>query len=188
VSVRDNNMPHRRSVRLKSYDYTEAAAYFITICTHAKGAVFGRIDEGRMQMNECGRIADQRWRTLPDHHLNCELDYYVVMPNHVHGILVLHKDWTGTAGRAPTPEAFGRPVSRSIPTIVRSYKSSVSRHIGRCRQQKTRPLWQRGYYEHVIRHERELAAIRRYVHENPLQWHIDHENPDAVEAPEPETD
>ncbi len=114
-----------------------------------------------------------------------ELDACVVMPNHFHGIIVVSNDrgtaiGRGTARRAPTVERFGQPVSGSIPTVMRSFKSAVTKRINEMHQTPGKPLWQRNYYEHVIRNENELNRIRQYIIDNPAKWETDHENPDAA--------
>jgi len=112
-------------------------------------------------------------------------DEFVVMPNHVHGIIWIVDDPVGARRRrAPTMERFGKPVSGSIPTIVRAFKSTVARRINRMRRTPGAPVWQRNYYEHIIRDERALHAIRRYIAENPLRWHLDRYNA-AREGPDP---
>jgi REP element-mobilizing transposase RayT len=127
---------HRRSIRLPNYDYTQPGGYFVTIVTYQRAMSFGEIVNGEMRLNDFGRIADGYWRAIPDHFPNVELGAYVVMPNHVHGILVINDDVDADAStsirstiyRAPT-EQFQKTVSGSIPTIVRSFKSAVTRHI-----------------------------------------------------------
>ncbi len=114
------------------------------------------------------------WNALPSHFPGVSLDAFVLMPNHVHGILALHG--RGTACRAPT-ETFGRPVPGSIPTIVRSFKSSAAREINRLRGTPGAAFWQRGYYEHIIRSPAVMTRLRRYIESNPSRWSLDQENP-----------
>ncbi|RMF23817.1 MAG: transposase, partial [Bacteroidetes bacterium] len=132
---------HRRSIRLKGYDYTQPGAYFITICTHRRAPLFGRVVDGAMVLNEYGEAAQACWDEIPTHFPHVELDAYVVMPNHIHGILWI----TDVGARHAVPqqhavpqhavpphgpiEQFGKPVPGSIPTIVRSFKSAVTRRI-----------------------------------------------------------
>lgn len=114
------------------------------------------------------------------------LDAFVVMPNHVHGIIALaDHDGRGTSQRGPTIERFGKPTSDSIPTILRLFKSATTKRINEMRDTPGLPVWQRNYYEHIIRNESSLDRIRQYIFDNPARWAIDRENPQAV-APEPE--
>ena len=173
------NQPRdRRSIRLPQYDYTQSGAYTVTICTEDRALLFGQIVDGEVRLNNYGEAVHDCWRQMPDHNHLVELDAFVVMPNHIHGIIVLgqHPRDGGTACRAPT-EGFGTPVTGSLPTILRSFKSAATRRINQLRGTPGGRVWQRGYYERVIRNERELSAVRRYVVENPLKWELDPENP-----------
>jgi putative transposase len=174
----------RRSIRLPQYDYTQPGAYSITICTHARTPLFGEIADGTVRLNRFGEMVEQCWREIPDHAHHARLDVFVVMPNHVHGILVLgHRvPGKGTPCRAPT-ERFGEPVPGSLPTILRSFKSAPARQVNGLRGRPGGRVWQRGYYERAIRNERELTAVRRYVVENPLRWDLDPENPMKARKP-----
>lgn len=169
---------HRRSIRLSGYDYTRAGAYFVTICTWGRACLFGNVIDETMQLNDVGRAVLMCWEQIPRHFPRVELDEFVVMPNHVHGILVLAVDTDrGTACRAPTMERFGKPVARSLPTIVRSFKSAASKRVNELVGVSGAPIWQRNYHEHIIRNEQALNAIRQYIQDNPSQWALDGENP-----------
>lgn len=172
--------PNRRSIRLRNYDYTQSGAYFITICTQDRIHLFGEITGGEMSLNEFGEIVRNEWLRTPKLRPNVEMDAFVVMPNHFHGIIILHR--RGTLQRAPTTEntpieRFGKPTSNSIPTIVRLFKSATTARINQVRQTPGIPVWQRNYYEHVVRNESELDNIRQYIVDNPLKWDCDRENP-----------
>jgi REP-associated tyrosine transposase len=169
---------HRRSIRLKGYDYTQPGAYFVTACTHQREALFGEVVEGKMQVNECGRATTDEWQALPRRFPHMCLDEFVVMPNHIHAIIEIVDDGggRGTTRRAPTIEQFGKPVAGSLPTIVRTFKSEVTKRVNEIRQTSGAPVWQRNYYEHIVRNERELNAIRRYIRSNPLKWALDRDN------------
>lgn len=173
-----NQARDRRSIRLPEYDYTQSGAYNITICTHARTRLFGEIVDGALCLNRFGEVVEECWREIPDHNHPAELDAFVVMPNHIHGIIVLGQrgPGRGTACRAPT-ERFGEPVPGSLPTLLRSFKSAATTRINQLRGTPGGRVWQRGYYERVIRNERELSAVRRYVVDNPLKWELDPENP-----------
>ena len=166
--------PIRKSVRLSGHDYASPGAYFVTVCTHGRACLFGEVHDGHVHLSLPGDIVRATWHDLPRHLPDVEVDALVVIPNHVHGILALHG--RGTACRAPS-EAFGRPVPGSIPTIVRSFKSSATREVNRLRGTPGAAVWQRGYFEHIIRTTDDLDRLRRYVESNPLRWTLDRENP-----------
>ena len=166
---------HRRSIRLGGYDYAQPGAYFVTVCTHDHACLFGHVVNSEMHLNEAGEIAQRCWEDIPRHFPFAELDAFVTMPNHIHGIIVV--PGRGTACRAPTIEQFAKPSVGSIPTIVRSYKSSVTRYVNLARRAPGVPGWQRNYYEHVVRNEAELMTNREYIMANPLRWDDDDNNP-----------
>ncbi|MBI2907752.1 MAG: transposase [Chloroflexi bacterium] len=168
---------HRRSIRLKDYDYAQGGAYYVTICTFNREPIFGEIVDYEMRLNDYGRVVEEEWLVAPNKRNDVELDAYVVMPNHFHGILLI--DRRGTVHRAPTSERFGKPTSDSLPTIVRYFKSAVTRRIRVLRGDPAAVVWQRKYYEHVIRDETELNEKREYIVGNPLKWDLDSENPNA---------
>ena len=207
----DPSKHHRRSIRLKDYDYGQPGAYFVTICTHRHVSLFGDVMDGTMCLNGYGRVAETCWKALPVHFSHVLLDTFVVMPNHMHGLIVITSrcenryaggvgDGTGkgeaSAIRATqVPEAesemdaavvpdvsdasplqAARPTgthSGSLGAIIQNFKSTATRKINRRRGTPGAPLWQRGYYEHIIRNERALDCIRQYIVENPLRWHFD---------------
>jgi REP element-mobilizing transposase RayT len=182
----DPNRHHRRSIRLKGYDYSQAGAYFITLCTQDRACLFGRVVNGEMRLNDAGRMVLAEWHRLPERFPHLVLDAFVVMPNHVHGILVI-TDPASTVG-ATTRVAPTR-VAPTVGNIIGAFKSRVTVEYIRGVKTSGWPpfrgrLWQRNYYEHIIRNERALDAIRRYILENPLRWHLDRENP-ACTAPDP---
>lgn len=180
----DPNIHRRRSLRLKDYDYSQAGAYFVTVCVQNRECLFGEVVAGEMQLNNAGRMVVRCWQAIPDHFPHVALDVFVVMPNHVHGIIVL-MGGRGTACRAPTNEQFGKPVPGSIPTVMRSFKSAATKHINELRHTAGVPVWQRNYYEHIIRDENSMARIREYIINNPLQWALDRDNPANVKQGEP---
>jgi len=164
---------------LKGYDYAQPGFYFVTICTWRQTSLFGEIVDGEMRLNEYGDIVYQEWLQAAVLRPSVELDSFVVMPNHLHGIVILQDKCRGTLQRAPTIEQFGKPTSNSIPTIVRLFKSVTTTRINAARKTPGTAVWQRNYYEHVIRDEDELNRIRRYIEDNPLKWEMDGENPAA---------
>jgi putative transposase len=168
----------RKSLRLKGYNYKQAGAYFVSICTLNRACLFGNIISEEMVLNDAGRIVADEWIKTVEIRNNIDLDEWVVMPNHFHGILVIN-ECRGTARRAPTVEQFGKPVPGSIPTIIRSFKSAVTKRINELRNSPGAKIWQRNYYEHIIRNENELNQIREYITNNPLKWEFDKENPNV---------
>lgn len=164
----------RRSIRLQGYDYTLAGAYFITICTWNQECLFGD-----MRLNAAGRAVADKWIKIGVIRHAIDLDEWVVMPNHFHGIVVIAGGGDpardrGTARRCPYGgKQFGQPVSGSIPTIVRSFKSAATKRINELRDTPGAKLWQRNYWEHIIRNESELHRIREYIRNNPAQWEFD---------------
>ncbi|MCJ7459093.1 MAG: transposase [candidate division Zixibacteria bacterium] len=171
---------HRRSIRLKEYDYSQAGGYFVTICTDGGEFLFGDVVNEEMELNERGIIVKREWLKTAELRKDIILDEYIIMPNHFHGVILIIDDGRGTARRAPTVERFSRPVANSFPTIVRSFKSAVTNRINQIRGTPGASVWQRNYYEHVIRNEDKLFKIRQYIQNNPLKWHLDRENPERV--------
>ena len=161
----------RRSLRLKGFDYAQARAYFITVCTQNRESAFGCVDDGDMRLNDAGRMVRSVWEGLPDRFPGMELDDFVVMPNHVHGIAV----FVG-AGLALPEENGAASSAPTLGDVVRAFKSLSAIHVNRLLR-RSGPLWQRNYYEHVIRNERELDRIREYIATNPLKWALDRDNP-----------
>ncbi|HSB01635.1 MAG TPA: transposase, partial [Anaerolineales bacterium] len=183
----DTQKYHRHSIRLSNYDYSQPGAYFVTIVTWHRECLFGEVVNGEMRLNKFGLLAKQQWEKLPKRFPNIELGAFVIMPNHAHGNIVIVAG-RGTAAnqndpdgelsrRAPTYEQFQKPVRGSIPTIIRSYKSAVSYRINLMRGTQDIPVWQRNYYEHVIRNERDLQNITDYIEANLRLWGEDDENP-----------
>jgi putative transposase len=179
----DSEIHQRRSIRLKGYDYTQAGAFFITICTQGRECLFGKINNGKMTLHELGRIVESCWVDIPNHFPNAGLDEFVIMPKRIHGIIVLN-DTVGERHTVPLQpdtkrkhvKQFGKPVSGSIPTIVRSFKSAATRHIYNLRESTGNPVWQRNHYEHIIRNENALHRISEYIINNPLNRQNDEQN------------
>ena len=170
--------PGRRSIRLAGWDYTRPAVYFVTICTAGR--------RNRFHVPALKQIASDVWRTIPEkeHAANARLDEWVVMPNHLHGVIVLtdgaddHGLPFPLATRMPLPTvpAERRLRPGSLGAIVGNFKSLVTRRANNVQRTFGTRLWQRGYYERIVRNERELNAIRRYVRDNPRRWAEDRDN------------
>jgi REP-associated tyrosine transposase len=182
---------HRRSIRLKGYDYTLPGAYFVTLVTQRRECLFGEITGGEMHLNMAGEIARQEWFRTAELRDNVRLnpDEFVVMPNHVHGVIwIVEVDdiigarlgaRVGAQCRcAPTimnATSHDRPnvPPHGLGAIVRAYKSAVTYRVNAMRETRGMPLWQRNYYEHIIRNEAELGRIQAYIQNNPIQWEAD---------------
>jgi putative transposase len=167
---------HRRSIRLRGYDYRQAGAYFVTMVTHQRQCLFGEIVDGQMWPSRLGKIVREEWSLSTQIRHEIELDAFVLMPNHVHGIVIIRDQpaaVVGAHGRAPLQH---RP-PRSLGSLVAGFKSIVTRRINGIRRTPGAPVWQRNYHEHVVRSEEELNRIQQYVIDNPLHWEEDPENP-----------
>jgi putative transposase len=174
----DPDIHHRRSIRLKEYDYSQPGAYFVTVCTHNRECLFGKMINGIMMLTDPGKIVTACWNDMPSHYPQVELDAFVVMPNHIHGINILrHPDDVG-AGLKPAPTL----IRHGLTEIVRAFKTFSARRVNVARNAPGTPLWQRNYYEHVIRGENDLNAVREYITNNPAGWDKDDENPEFVGA------
>lgn len=166
----------RRSLRLMGYDYSQGA-YFVSVCAANQKCRFGHVFEGEMRLTDEGEIVTEEWLKTPALRPHGQLDQFIVMPNHFHGILVLDADAGGTARRAPTIQRFATSVTGSLPTIVRAFKAAVTNRINALWNTPGAVIWQRNYYEHVIRDEESLNRIREYIINNPWRWDLDRENP-----------
>ena len=180
------NKRHRCSVRLRGYDYARAGTYFVTICTQNRACLFGEIIDGEMVLNDAGHIAEKYWRKIPVHFPHAELGAFVVMPNHLHGIIVIVGANVGAKDFSPLRQRYKQPqtshptgTSKTIGSIVRGFKIGVTKWMRR--NTTVRDVWQRNYYEHIVRNENELNRIRRYIIHNPAKWQYDRENPHIMQ-------
>ncbi|MBZ4660580.1 MAG: hypothetical protein JG766_2503 [Desulfacinum sp.] len=183
----DHTRHRRRPMRLPGYDYSRPGAYFVTLCTHRKIPLFGRVEDGRMVLNAAGRVAERCWLDIPGHFPQVRLDQYVVMPNHLHGILWIvrgtraQREPVGANNHSPLQGngmSRARGTSKTVGSVVRGFKIGVTKWF----RQNTniRTVWQRNYYEHVIRNDQSLQQIREYIRDNPIRWDLDPENPNAL--------
>lgn len=209
---------NRQSIRLRSYDYSRIGAYFVTLCTEERWCLLGAVTDGAMRLNDAGRMVEAVWHSLPNRFQAITIDAFVVMPNHIHGIIVIsndeddrggecrgdHKDrpygWRGASrGRGEScirpsgrPDPASPPDARphgtlpgTIGRIMQAFKSVTTHEyaIGVRRYgwvPFAQRFWQRNYYDHIIRNEKELTRIREYIVNNPARWELDHENPNRV--------
>jgi len=169
----------RRSIRLPGFPYAHEGAYFVTICSFQKRCLFGSVGLGKVELSHLGRTVEECWQAIPEHFPHAELSAHVVMPNHLHGILVLHSEKNPDKQQS---ENFQKPVIGSIPTLIRAFKAAVTRHGRRSGAGPEHPLWQRNYYECVLRDGKEFTDAMRYILENPARWEHDEENPARTET------
>ena len=172
--------PRRRTIRFQAFDYSQAACYFVTICSKDNRCIFGHVVDTKMQLNSLGTIVEECLVAVPLHFNNTEIPVHSIMPNHLHAIVVLRAN-ASTVGPAKASnkraEAFAAPVIGSIPTIVRSFKSAVTRAARAALREPSLDVWQRNYFERVIRSDDEFRKTWQYICENPARWDFDPENP-----------
>jgi putative transposase len=186
---------HRRSIRLGNYDYSQAGAYFVTLCAQDKECLFGEINDGEMKLNEAGEMVQGVWEQLQDRFCDIELDAFIVMPNHIHGIINIvtpnhaHGIINNVGARFIAPKTRTAPqkqmvnesnrgtVNKSVINhapmlgqIIRAFKARCAYGINKFRNSPGMPVWQRNYYERVIRNEQELNKTRVYITDNPFKW------------------
>jgi putative transposase len=176
----DPERHHRRSIRLPGYDYTRPGAYFVTLCIRGRECLLGDVRAGQMHLSECGRIVADCWQWLGERYPYVTLDAWVVMPNHLHGILTFKGV---TDGRIEADSAK----RKSLGSVIGAYKTVSTRHVNKIRGRSGLPLWQRDFYEHVVRREEDLRRIRAYILDNPRRWSVDQQNPRTMAGPEFET-
>ena len=168
--------PQRRYPRLKGYNYASVGAYFVTICTQYKVCLFGHIEGATMKLNSLGEAVALVWRQIPVHYPEADNEVFVVMPNHVHGIIEIRE--TERSGLRPDPTK-----ACALPEIIRAFKTYSSRKINELRKSTGMPVWQRSYYEHVIRDEADYGRVGEYILSNPVKWATDRENPSVGQIP-----
>jgi REP element-mobilizing transposase RayT len=225
----DSRIHHRRSIRLHGFDYRSTGAYFVTICTHERACYFGNIEQHEAQLNEWCDIANQCWYAIPEHFPYIELDEFIIMPNHIHGILWItdaraqyiapqpdvraqyiapqpnasfpnapsdiapqpdvRAQYIAPQPNAPLPNApsdiapqpdvraqyiapqpIPNVMPKSLSAIVRAYKAAVTKRIREMTHQPDAKIWQRNFYEHIIRNDTDLERIRAYIRHNPQRW------------------
>jgi REP element-mobilizing transposase RayT len=185
---------------LREYEYNRGGAYFVTMCTHERECLFGDVVDGAVRLTDMGRMVQECWDAISNHFPHCELDAFVVMPNHVHGIVAFAGDVNPVGAQHAAPD-FGLSVSKawaqhaaplhsvlpprtvapgSVGAIIRSFKSTVTKRFNIRRDNPGAPVWQRRYYERIIRDDRELDGIRQYIADNPGKWAEDENHPGRV--------
>jgi REP element-mobilizing transposase RayT len=182
----DPNIHNRRSIRLDGYDYSQEGWYSVTICVQGHVCMFGDIVNDQMRLNEAGFMVRTWWRKVGSKFPPVQTDRYIIMPNHFHGIVNVKGQPHGVA---PTMNnATGQPCgfASTLGNIVNWFKTMTTNQYIRGVKHKGwsqfgGKLWQRNYYEHIIRNEEELNHVRQYITENPLNWRTDEENPDVTD-------
>jgi len=180
----DPDKHHRRSIRLEGYNYSSGSAYFVTICTFQRQCLFGQIVDGEMQPNEIGQIVAEEWLQSRMIRKEIDFDQWVIMPNHLHGIVLIELiDPVGVNDRLPLqrmgqPQRVVPPMKpRSLSSFIAGFKSGTTKRINTARNLPRTPVWQRNYYEHIIRNEESLQKVQQYIQNNPATWQDDQLNP-----------
>ena len=168
-----NSHKTRKGLRLPDYDYSQAGAYFVTICTKQRFPIFGRILKDEVQLNKNGQIISRCWSSIAEKYKNVRTDQFIIMPNHFHGILFIVKD--EYCEKIKITEAV------NLGGVISSFKYHSTKDINQINGRIGRKIWQRNYYEHVIRNEIELLRIREYIENNPAKWMCDKYNPDFIQ-------
>ena len=201
---------HRRSIRLKGYDYRQAGAYFVTICTQDRAFLFGQVVHDEMQLNDAGKMVYDVWNDLPAFYPGVQTDAFIVMPNHIHAIIILVGadrrvcpdsgprvcPDSGPRACPGQPQELGQPQGGAptlgLPDVVHRFKTmTTKRYADGVRRLGWEPfrgrLWQRNYYERIIRNEESLNRIREYILTSPMRWELDRKNPHRVGVDEFDT-
>ena len=172
---------YRRSIRLHNYDYS-AGTYFVTICSKDRECLLGDIIDHKMELNEYGRIVERYWINITNHYPYVYLDEYIIMPNHLHGILIIKNDLDNRVGvqnfeplQRIKNNKFQHIIPKSLGSIIRGFKIGVTKWFRK--NTEIYIFWQRNYYEHIVYNEEELGRIRRYISNNPYKWTEDKDNP-----------
>jgi REP element-mobilizing transposase RayT len=187
----DPQKQHRRSIRLQGYDYAQPGAYFVTMVAWQRECLFGEIihsplpGEPTLRLNPYGRIVERAWSDLPKHYPQVQLGTFCIMPNHVHAVIILVEPTVGAGSRGadlrPAPTTQPAPAPRQpLSEMVRAFKSYSAKQINDLRSTPGVPVWQRNFYEHIIRDEEEHQRIHLYIQANPANWVDDDENPANV--------
>ena len=164
----NNHLPERKPQRFNEFDYNTPAWYYLTMCTDDKKHLFGKVVNGSMLLNDFGKIVDNCWNEIPKHFANVQLDYYVIMPNHIHGIIILDVGDANCASRKSDEDR----TKMKLPIVIQQFKRQCTQLI-KTRYNYSGKIWQRSFYERIIRNEKELYQIRKYIDQNALKWELD---------------
>lgn len=181
---------HRQSIRMKGYDYTLPGAYFVTLLSQNRVCLFGEVENGEIKLSKIGQLVIDCWYGIPKMFNNIELDEFVLMPNHLHGILLINEapgkgeafsdmntsqHVLGLENASPLQPRGTQ--SGSLSAVIQNFKSVSTRRVNQKFFKSGNKIWQRSFYERIVRNDRELNAIRQYILDNPLNWEMDKENP-----------
>jgi REP element-mobilizing transposase RayT len=168
---------HRKSIRLPGYDYSNPGSYFVTLCAHQRACVFGGIIESKMFLSPLGKILAEEWQRSGKIRKEVVLDTYIIMPNHFHAVVHFP-----SLAKSPSNQPAPGPKSSSLAAMIAGFKSAASHRAAQHQGLSKNPLWQRNYYEHIIRNETNLEKIRDYINANPMFWDFDGNHPDNFRA------
>jgi REP element-mobilizing transposase RayT len=169
----------RKALRLRRFDYSQPGTYFVTMTTHWRACWFGEVVGCEMKLSDIGKIAHDEWQAIATRRVAVALDAFIVMPNHLHGIVRILSNGRGEASLAPT-RAIARTSAGSLGAIIGSFKAGVSRRVAALQRGRSIALWQPGYQDHIVRTDGELERIRQYIAANPARWDDDPENPERT--------
>lgn len=186
--IQPSSSRSRKSIRLPGYDYSQPGAYFITVCAYGRECLFGTISQDKVQLSLMGQCAGIILQSLPKH-FSIQLDEWVVMPNHIHAIVIIECGGEASGERADIPDVSRFPnasprgkdtipkgtQSGSLSALIQNHKSVSARKINAIRNSPGLSVWQRNYYEHIIRNDQDLDRVREYILGNPLRWKDDAE-------------
>jgi putative transposase len=175
----DPQRHHRQSTRLRGYEYSQPGAYFVTICVEGRKPLLGRVVDGVMELNELGRIVLRAWDDLPLRFATIQMDAFVVMPNHVHGVVILGASDPAILGGKDRASPVPTNVVPPLGAVVGAFKSLTGIPCNRLLGRAGVPFWQARFHDHVIRNDVALDRIRAYIENNPACWETDEENPDS---------
>jgi REP element-mobilizing transposase RayT len=170
---------HRRSIRLRDYNYSQTGAYFVTLCTYQKQCLLGDVVDGTMQLNQFGEIVAEEWQKSSQIRQEIALDRWVIMPNHIHGIVMIHAPTDIRKNDQRINSTTSRMKPRSLSSFITGFKSATTKRVNQIRDTPRTPFWQRNYYDRIIRDESALSDIRQYIINNPLNWLVDPEYPQS---------
>jgi len=182
----NSDIHHRRSIRMKGYDYSRPGFYFVTVCVHGRECLFGRIVDDQMFANEYGRIVQTEWINTAEMRRNVVLGEFVIMPNHFHGILriVGNRNPVDDRKKGDRQVAPTGPKTKSVGAIMAGFKSAVTKRINTIRGTPGMTVWQRNYFEHIIRDDADYTQIAEYIATNPRKWEEDKLNPANPPSPQ----
>lgn len=163
----NEHLPQRKPNRYKYFDYSRPGYYFITICSHKMKHLFGEIINCKMVLNDAGKIVNNCWNEITNHFKDIELDYYQLMPNHLHGIIIINPSAAVNTNFAFTADRTKMILSK----VIQQFKRKVTIEVNSL-YKTSQPVWQKSFYDHIIRNEKELFNIRKYIVQNPLKWDI----------------